>query len=50
MCPVTQLSTQPVLQLEGVADESILMDNGRVAVRRPGIEAAPPVLRPEVRA
>lgn len=42
--------THQVLQLEGVADESILMDNGRVVSRQPGIAAAPPVLRPEVRA
>lgn len=42
--------THQVLQLEGVADELILMDNGRVVSRRPGIAAAPPVLRPEVRA
>ncbi len=42
--------THQVMQLEGVADESILMDNGRVAARRPGIDAAPSPFSREVRA
>lgn len=42
--------THQVQQLDGLADESVLMDAGRVAARRPGIEAAPAALGREVRA
>ncbi len=41
--------THQIQQLEGIADESVLMDSGRIVARERGIEAAPTAAR-EVRA